>query len=92
MRRHLTQPRNPRILHRSLGVEAFGHGMADHRLPFFLEQFDQPLLLLYQRVNLRGFMVEEVCDCFLFKEIRKSKFFSQVRCGIQVLDSSILFY
>ena len=66
MRRNLTQPLHPGILHRGVGVEAFGHGMADHRLALFLEQFNQPLLLFDQRVDLRGFVVEEGGDFFLF--------------------------
>lgn len=57
MRRHLAQPFHPGILHQGVGVEAFGHGMADDRLALFLEQFNQPLLLLDQRVDLRCFVV-----------------------------------
>jgi len=40
--------------------------MADDGLALFLEQLNQPLLLLDQRVDLRSFVVEEGGDCFLF--------------------------
>ena len=60
MRRHLTQPLHTGVLHRRIGIEALGDGMGDHRLPLFLEQLDQPLLLGDQPVDFGGFMVEEV--------------------------------
>ena len=45
--------------------------MADDRLALFLEQFDQPLLLLDQRVDLRGFVVEERGNLRSFIKTRK---------------------
>jgi hypothetical protein len=36
--------------------------MADDGLALFLEQLNQPLLLLDQGINLRRFVVEEVSD------------------------------
>ncbi|MNG06732.1 hypothetical protein D3C84_899930 [compost metagenome] len=59
MRRHLAQPLHPGVFHRHRRVEAFGHGMGNHRLALFLKQFDQALLLFDQRVDAGGFVVEK---------------------------------
>ena len=66
MLRHFAQPFDAGILHRRSGVQAFGDGVGNHRLPLFLEQFDQIFLFGNQRVNLGGFAVEEGGDGLLF--------------------------
>ncbi len=67
MLRHLPQPLNPGVLHRGIGIQPFGHGMADHRLAFFFEQGDELLLFVDQGIDFGGFVVEEVGDLGLFK-------------------------
>ena len=60
MRRHIAQPLHPGVFHRGVGVETFGDGVADDGLALFLEQLNQPLLLLDQGINLRRFVVDEI--------------------------------
>ncbi|ERS81828.1 hypothetical protein Q671_12980 [Halomonas sp. PBN3] len=62
MRRHLTQPLHPGVLHRHIRVQPLGDGMGDHRLALLLEQVDQALLLCYQGVDAGGFVVEKSCN------------------------------
>jgi hypothetical protein len=71
MRRHFTQPLYAGVAHGGVGVEAFGDGMTNHRLPFFFQQLDQLLLLRDQGIDLGGFVVEEVGDFLLFNIGRK---------------------
>ena len=52
MRRNLAEPFDAAVLHRRVGVEALGDGVGDDGLPLLLEQRNQPLLLLNQRVDL----------------------------------------
>jgi len=66
MRRHFAQPLHAGIFHRGVGAEAFSDGVADDGLALFLEQLNQPLLLLDQGINLRRFVVEEGGDGQLF--------------------------
>jgi hypothetical protein len=66
MRWHIAQPFDAGIFHRRIGVEAFGDGVGNNRLPLFLQQFDQTLLLGNQRIDLGGFAVEEGGDGLLF--------------------------
>lgn len=68
MRRHPTQPFDARIAHGSVGVQALGDRVTDDGLALLLEQLDELLLLLNQRVNFRGFVVEELGDLGLFVE------------------------
>ena len=62
MCRHLAQPFDAAVLHRRVGVEALGDGVGDDGLPLLLEQRDEPLLLLHQRIDLRRLAVEEGGD------------------------------
>ena len=66
MRRHISKPVYAGGAQGGGGVEALGHSMADHRLPLFLQQRDQPLLLGNQRIYLRRFVIEKRCDLGLF--------------------------
>jgi hypothetical protein len=36
--------------------------MANDCLTFFFEQFDEPLLFFYQRIDFGGFVVEEILN------------------------------
>ena len=66
MRRHLAQPLDAGVLHGHVGVEALGDGVGDHRLPLLLQQLDEPPLLLDQRVDLPGLVVQEGGNILLF--------------------------
>src|SRR5690606_28838270 len=54
------QPLHAGVFHRHRRVEAFGDGVGDYGLALFLEQLDQPLLLFDQRIDVGGFVIEEV--------------------------------
>ncbi len=71
MRRHLAQPRHPGILHRCIGVQAFGDGVGNGGLALFGQQGDEVFLLGNQPVNLRRFAVEEGGDGGLLGDWRK---------------------
>src|SRR5690606_16787584 len=66
MRRHLPEPLHSRLLHRYVRIESLRHRMRDDGLALLLQQFDQPLLLGDQRVDLGGFAVKEGGDKRLF--------------------------
>ena len=62
MRRYFTEPGDARGFGGGGGVEAFGDGVGDDGLAFLGEQFDEPLLLADQLVDLRGLAVKEGND------------------------------
>ena len=66
MRWNVSQPLDAGVLHRNDGIEALGDGVGNEGGTLFLEQFDQPLLLCYQRIDLRRFPVEVGSDGDLF--------------------------
>lgn len=68
MLRHIAEPFDARGFHADIGVESFGDGMTNHRLPLFLEQLNEPPLLRHQCVNLRRLVVKEGGDGTLFGE------------------------
>ena len=57
MLRHFAQPFDAGILHGGIGVQPFGDGVGDDCLPLLFQQFNQPLLLLYQRIDLLKFSI-----------------------------------
>ncbi len=63
----------PEGLHGGVGVQALGDGVGDDGLAFFFQQFNQPLLLPHQRVDLRRLPVKKVCDDGLLVEWRNGK-------------------
>ena len=62
MRRNLAEPFDAGILHGRVGIQALGDGVADERGALLLQQLDQPLLLLHQRINLPRLPVEKSGD------------------------------
>src|SRR5689334_1562325 len=66
MRRHHSQPFDPGVPERRIGIQAFGDGVADYGLTLLLEQGNELLLLLEQRINLRGFMIKKAGDAGAF--------------------------
>ncbi|MNR27523.1 hypothetical protein D3C85_1447990 [compost metagenome] len=85
MRRHLAQPLHPRVLDRHSRIEAFGHGVRDHSLALFLEQFDQMLLLFDQAVDAGGFVVEESGNDVLLRNGRKRKIYQNKILIVHIL-------
>jgi len=73
------EPLNAGVLHRHIGVEALGDGVADEGGALLLQQPDQPLLLRHQRVDLRRLAVEEVGDGELLRTAGHGQ--SEVRQG-----------
>ena len=65
MLRNFPDPFHAGVLHGDVGVEPLGDRSGDQGRPLLLQQLDQPLLLLDQAVNPRGFSVEEVGDAAL---------------------------
>ena len=53
VRRNLPQPLDSRVLHGSVRIKSLGDGTSDERGTLLLKQLDQPLLLLYERIDLR---------------------------------------
>ena len=53
-------------LHRGVWVEALGDGVADEGLAFLAQQFDEPLLLGDQSVDLCRLAVQKIGDGLLF--------------------------
>ena len=47
------------IPHGGIGVQSFGDCVGDDGLPLLLQQFNQPPLLIHQRVDLSGLPVKE---------------------------------
>ena len=62
MLRHVAEPFDAGRLHGGMGVQALGDGVGDDGLAFFFQQFDQPLLLRHQRINLRRLPVQKRGD------------------------------
>jgi len=48
--------------------------MANHRLAFFFEQFNQLLLFFNQVIDFGGFMVEEVGNLNLFRSFSQGEY------------------
>ena len=62
------------------GIQTFGDGVGDDGLAFFFQQFNQPLLLGHQGVDLRRLAVEKLTDEHLFGSRRNRQIeFIQVR-------------
>ena len=60
--RHIAEPFDAGGLHGDVRVQALGDGVRDDGLTFFLQQFNQPPLLLHQPVNLRSLRVKKCHD------------------------------
>ena len=59
MRRDLAEPVDAAVLHGGGGIEAFGDGVGDDRETLFLQQLQQPPLLLDQRIDPRRLAIEK---------------------------------
>ncbi|MNR53077.1 hypothetical protein D3C85_1730250 [compost metagenome] len=62
MRRYIALPFHAGVFHRDRGVKSFRDSVGDLGLALFLEQIDQVLLLIDQRVDAGGFIVEEASN------------------------------
>src|SRR4051812_41331789 len=66
MRRHIAQPLDAARLHGCVGIEPLGDGVAYQPLTLLLQEFDQPLLLGDQGVDLREIPIKPFHDSQLF--------------------------
>ena len=62
MRRHIAQPFDAGGLHGGVRVQPLGDGVGDDGVAFLFQQFDQPSLLRYQRIDLGRLAVEKGGD------------------------------
>ena len=67
MFRHLPQPLYAAGFHFHVGIQAFGDGVTDDRLPLFLQELNQSPLLTHQTVDLRRLGVQERGDGLLVR-------------------------
>src|SRR5205807_2850409 len=77
MLRYFPQPLDAGVLHWRIRFEALSDRMGDDSPPLLLEQFDQPLLLLHERIDLGRLAVEE-CGNRRLLELRRHRNSKQV--------------
>ena len=66
MPRNISKPFYPAGFEFDVGVKPSGHGLIDDVLLLFLEQFDKPLFVADEFIDLGGFAVEKTGDLCLF--------------------------
>lgn len=90
MRRDLPDPRDARVLHGHVEVQALGHRLVDEGGPLLGQQVQQLLLLLDEGVDGRRLAVQEGGDGLLGGEGGKGETMSPKRLASQVADGALV--